>query len=182
MPISAESYTPDIRQAAISDPRGFLDTYEAPVIMDEVQYAPELLPYIKERIDEKRNTPAQYILTGSQNLMLLEHVTETLAGRTAMLKLLPLSQKEVSGKPELPLVWERKPKSAGNMNISRKRLWHDFIRGYYPELVAHPKRDSALWQSSYLQTYLERDVRTLRQVGDLSQFQLFLKALAARNG
>lgn len=103
-------------------------------------------------------------MTGSQNLLLMKRVTETLAGRAAMLKLLPLSQHEASGNPDLPLIWERKNKlsHAGIGTISVQKMWKSLIRGYYPELIAHPKRDHALWQASYLQTYLERDVRSLR--------------------
>jgi predicted AAA+ superfamily ATPase len=91
--------TPDIRAAAIEDPRGFLDTYHPPVIFDEVQYAPGLLAYVKERIDAHRNMPGQYLLTGSQNLLLAEKITESLAGRAAVLCLLPLSRRETEGNP-----------------------------------------------------------------------------------
>ena len=78
---------PDVRAAAVADPRGFLDMHPAPTIFDEVQYAPDLLPYIKERIDERRSARGQYFLTGSQNLLLSERVTETMAGRAAILRL-----------------------------------------------------------------------------------------------
>lgn len=178
---------PDVRAAAASDPRGFLGMYGPPVIFDEVQYAPDLLPYIKERIDAARERYGQYLLTGSQNLLLMERVTESLAGRTAMLRLLPLSRREVDGRPEAPLPWElnrptaarRACQQAGG-TLSYRDIWDGFLRGGYPELAAHPKRDITLWHASYVQTYLERDVRTLRQVGDLMQFQSFLRALAAR--
>ena len=85
---------PDVRAAAAADPRGFLEIHPAPVIFDEVQYAPDLLPYIKERIDERRTARGQYFLTGSQNLLLTEQVTESLAGSAAMLRLLPIYQRE----------------------------------------------------------------------------------------
>ena len=172
---------PDIRAAAETDPRGFLEMYSAPVIFDEIQYAPSLLPYIKEHIDAHRDTSGQYLLTGSQNILMTEHITESLAGRAAMLKLLPLSFREILGFSGAPLPWEE----SGELNrpkISLQQMWKQFLRGGYPELAAHPKRDTSLWHSSYIQTYLERDVRTLRQVGDLTTFQNFLRALAARNG
>jgi len=172
---------PDVRAAAGEDPRGFLDMYEPPVIFDEVQYAPDLLPYIKERIDESRSKSGQYLLTGSQNLLLMERVTESLAGRAAMLKLLPLSRREADGRPQALLPWESKKTSPPGKKPDRQRLWRAFLRGGYPELAAHPKRDISMWHASYVQTYLERDVRTLRQVGDLAQFQNFLQALAARS-
>jgi predicted AAA+ superfamily ATPase len=176
--VSLES--PDVRAAAGEDPRGFLEMYQPPVILDEVQYAPDLLFYIKERIDARRNKAGQYFLTGSRNLLLMEKISESLAGRAAMLRLLPLSRREVAGQPEALLPWESKKPGPPPKGTSRKDIWMNFLRGGYPELVADPGRDIGLWHSSYIQTYLERDVRSLRQVGDLSQFQNFLRALAAR--
>ncbi len=171
---------PDVRMAAAGDPRGFIESYPPPVIFDEVQYAPELLPYIKEKIDAERGKYGQYLITGSQNLLLMERVTESLAGRAAMFKLLPLTRREAEGNPGKPLPWEWK-KIPESKKVSPRNLWSEFLRGGYPELASHPNRDAALWHSAYIQTYLERDVRALRQVGDLTQFQNFLRALASRN-
>ena len=171
---------PDVRAAAAVDPRGFLDQYPPPVILDEVQYAPDLLPYVKERIDAKRAATGQYLLTGSQNLLLMAQITESLAGRAASLRLLPLSAREIAGQPARLLPWERP--GATRQNPHRRRLWPHLLRGGYPELAAFPARDAVLWHGSYMQTYLERDVRTLRQVGDLTLFQAFLRALASRSG
>ena len=171
---------PDIQAAVKEDPRSFLELYPPPVIFDEVQYVPNLLPYIKEKIDKSRDRYGQYLLTGSQNILMMEKVTESLAGRAAILRLLPLSRREAEGNPQLPLPWEKRipsTKSAQKFN----NLWKGFLRGGYPELAAHPKRSAAMWHSSYIQTYLERDLRTLRQVGDLTQFQNFLRVLAARS-
>lgn len=184
---------PDVRAAAAEDPRGFLDMHTGPVILDEVQYAPDLLPYVKERIDARRHVSGQYLLTGSQNLLVMEKVTESLAGRAAMLRLLPLSRREAEGHPQEPLPWERRRRGRSSSQgrtlhkLGRKvrsasaSLWVDFLRGGYPELAANPARDAGLWHASYVQTYLERDVRTVRQVGDLTQFQNFVRALAARS-
>ena len=172
---------PDVRASAIEDPRSFLELYPSPVIFDEVQYAPDLLPYIKEKIDAERDKSGQYLLTGSQNLLLMERVTESLAGRAAMLRLLPLSRREAERQPRAPLPWESKQSSSKVSKLSYRELWKGFLRGSYPELTALPRRDANLWHASYVQTYLERDVRTLRQVGDLTQFQSFLRALAARS-
>lgn len=173
---------PDLRAAALGDPRGFLDMYPPPILLDEVQFAPELLPYIKERVDADRANAGRFILTGSQNLLLAQHVTESLAGRAAMLRLLPLSHSEVVGRSEEPLFWERKEPANCGPDWAHGALWGGFIRGGYPELVVGEDRDLALWHASYVQTYLERDVRSLRQVGDLGQFQTFLRMLAARSG
>jgi predicted AAA+ superfamily ATPase len=173
---------PDVRAAAAADPRGFLEMHPAPAIFDEVQYAPDLLPYIKESIDERRDAHGQYFLTGSQNLLLTQQVTESLAGRAAMLRLLPVSQREEFGRSLDPLPWEPPRKRRAANHIALADLWKSFLRGGYPELVVEPDRDISLWHSSYVQTYLERDVRSLRQVGDLISFQSFLRALAARTG
>ena len=172
---------PDVRAAATEDPRGFLELYPAPVIYDEVHYAPDLLPYIKEKIDANRNRTGQYLLTGSQNLLLAQNVTESLAGRAAMLRLLPLSRREAEGRPQASLLWEREPQSSSRSSSGFGELWKGFLRGGYPELATQPDRDVSLWHASYIQTYLERDVRTLRQVGDLTQYQSFLRVLAARS-
>jgi predicted AAA+ superfamily ATPase len=138
------------------------------------------LPYIKERIDARRAATGQYLLTGSQNLLLMAQITESLAGRAATLRLLPLSHRELAGQPGRPLPWER----TGTLRQAPplRALWTHLLRGGYPELAAHPKRETALWHASYIQTYLERDVRVLRQVGDLTLFQVFLRGLAARSG
>lgn len=172
---------PDIRAAAKEDPRGFLDMYPPPVIFDEIQYVPDLLPYIKDRIDMHRARPGQYLLTGSQNLLLMEKITETLAGRTAVLRLLPMSRREIEGRPGLCLPWEKRENEILKRKNPADAIWNDFLRGNYPELVANPERDINLWHSAYVQTYLERDVRSMRQIGDLTQFQAFLKGLASRN-
>jgi hypothetical protein len=173
---------PDVRAAAAADPRGFLALYAPPVIFDEVQYAPDLLPYIKEHVDAHRTRSGQFLLTGSQNLLMMERVTESLAGRAAMLRLLPLSQLEAIGHPRARLPWETRTTRSEGTRLSQRDLWRSFLRGWYPELVARPPRDTTLWHSSYVQTYLERDVRSLRQVGDLTLFQSFLRALAVRSG
>jgi predicted AAA+ superfamily ATPase len=173
---------PDMRASAMEDPRTFIDMFPPPVIFDEVQCAPDLLPYIKEKIDADRDKSGQYLLTGSQNILLMEKVTESLAGRAAMLQLLPISRREEDKKPQLSLPWESKRRSSVEKPHAFQELWESFLRGGYPELVAQPGRDVNLWHAGYVQTYLERDVRTLRQVGDLSQFQNFIRALAARSG
>ncbi len=172
---------PDVRVAAGTDPRGFIEMYAPPVIFDEVQYAPDLLPYIKERIDSARTKKGQYLLTGSQNLLLMKSVTESLAGRAAILKLLPLSQREAAGQPQTPLPWERRRTERPAPKPAHKALWQSLLRGGYPEIVADPKRGAGLWHASYVQTYLERDVRGLREIADLPQFQSFLRLLASRS-
>lgn len=171
---------PDVRAAAIDDPRGFLAAFPPPVIYDEVQYTPDLLFYIKEIIDAGRDRAGQFVLTGSQNILLSRDVTESLAGRAAVLHLFPMSLREQTGAPRQPLPWE-KGRREERKKITSKKLWETFFRGGYPELVIAKNRDISLWHASYVQTYLERDVRSLRQLGDLTRFQSFLRALAARS-
>jgi predicted AAA+ superfamily ATPase len=151
------------RSFAASDPNGFLDRFaEDRVILDEIQYGPELLPYLKVRIDRDRHRYGRWLLTGSQQFQLMANVSESLAGRIALLELLPFSQLETEGRlpPDLPaLVWN----------------------GSYPEPALQPqKRD--LWISSYIQTYVERDVRQILKVQDLRTFETVLGLCAARHG
>lgn len=184
--------TPDVRAAAASDPRGLLDRAGRPLVIDEVQNAPQLLEYIKERVDVARDRPGQYVLSGSQNLLLLSQVSESLAGMALPLRLLPLSLRELEGTPQRPLAWEvghddeEPPERAGEPETvpaaALPQTWSRILRGGYPELAARPDRDPGWWHAAYVETYLERDVRTVRQVGDLVQFQAFMRALAARNG
>ncbi len=175
---------PVIREQAVHDPRLLMQRYPPPVIIDEIQYAPELLHYLKSDIDEHRQHSGRYVITGSQLFPLMQGVSESLAGRAAVLTLFPLSLREASGVPMGDGDWREAltgslpaPSPAG----LEPRL-QAVIRGGYPELALDPSRDARLWHASYLQTYLERDVRSLRQVGDLSDFQRFLKMLALRTG
>jgi hypothetical protein len=172
---------PDVRAAALADPRGFLAVHPPPVIFDEIQYCPDLLMYVKEVIDAHRSRRGQYLLTGSQNMLLLERVTESLAGRAAILRLLPLSFRETLGTPEALMPWENH-KRRRTVHLSIESLWDQLLRGSYPELAVEPERGFRLWHGSYMQTYIERDVRLVRQIGDLAVFQNFLRSLAARSG
>lgn len=168
---------PDLLALAQNDPRTFLDTHPPPVILDEVQGAPELLSYIKARVDERRDVPGQYYLTGSQNLLLNERVGQTLAGRAALFQLLPLSWREMDGASPNAL-----PREVANVRPRDiATTWQALVRGQFPELALDPAREPWLWHQSYIRTYLERDVRSLRQVGDLTSFQSFLRSLAARS-
>jgi len=172
---------PDVRAAALADPRGFLDFHRSPVILDEIQQVPELLSYIKVNIDQQRHRRGHYILTGSQNLLLAQHVAESLAGRAGMFRLLPLSHREVAGRYERRPVWQPTNRRVA-ATVQGQSLWASWLTGLYPEVVSESGRDVSSWHASYVQTYLERDVRTLRQVGDLGLFQSFIRLLATRSG
>ena len=173
---------PDVREAAAADPRGFLGLHSRPLILDEIQHAPGLLPYVKEIVDAHRSRPGQYLLTGSQNLGMSAAVTESLAGRAAVLRLLPLSWREMARDTSRKLPWERSREGLGAGPPRSDRGGLAGVRArHLPRAATHPRRDAELWHASYVQTYLERDVRSIRQVGDLVDFQRFLRAVAARS-
>ncbi len=132
-------------------------------------------------MDGDRGRRGAFLLSGSQNILLAERTTETLAGRAAVLKLMPLTQRETLGQPASPFPWEPGYHAPRKKLPTGLDLWEVLLRGWYPEPVSEPGRDISLWHASYMQTFLERDVRTLRQVGDLTLFQAFLRTLAARS-
>lgn len=174
---------PDIRIKAQDDPNGFLKQFTKPVILDEIQYVPDLLSYIKSLIDEKRK-PGFWILTGSQNFVLMQNVSQSLAGRAAILSLLPFSLTERLNKGQKTLSFDKLLKKNNILakNNNEKLLTEILSRGFFPEITINKKVDKDLWSGSYITTYLERDVRNLSQVGDLNQFERFLKACAVRTG
>lgn len=153
---------PDQREFATQDPRGFLSSFEKKIIIDEVQNVPTLFSYIQGIVDFKK-IKAQFILTGSSQLDLLEGVTQSLAGRAAIFHLLPLTIKE-----------------AGNSKFT-KSLEQAIFAGSYPS-VHFDKIPIYDWYKDYLVNYLERDVRKILNIKDLGTFQIFLKMCAARSG
>ncbi len=174
---------PDVRIRAKEDPLAFLENNPAPVIFDEIQYVPELLSYIKTKIDEKRK-PGQWLLTGSQNFTLMQGVSESLAGRVAVLSLLPFSYGERINQGDKLLSlseWQKRIRSFSSTKKSFA-LSEILLRGNYPEIASKKSVDRQLWCGSYISTYLERDVRNLTSVGDLNQFERFLRLCAARTG
>jgi len=172
---------PDKRLWAKEDPVSFLDNYSAPVIIDEFQYVPELLPYIKERIDRDRN-PGSYFLTGSQQFQVMKNVSESLAGRIAVTTLLPFSLSEMNLKYNKDWNEWFTNLTEGKGKRVQAKPGDIMINGLYPELVANRQVDRNLWFSSYIQTYLERDVKTLYDIGNLDRFSRFATLLAARCG
>jgi len=176
---------PDLRMLALSDPRFFIQRYSPPVVFDEIQYVPELLHYIKRDIDEHRQQKARYLLSGSQNLALMQGLSETLAGRAAVLSLLSLSNRERSGSANQSPFWQRDKNSVKLDQIptefySGSAIMKNILRSSFPELAVEPQRDARAWFAAYVQTYLERDVRNIRNVGSLNDFQRFLQLLATR--
>ncbi|MDP8246612.1 MAG: ATP-binding protein [Candidatus Tritonobacter lacicola] len=175
---------PDVRMRAQEDPRGFLDFHSPPVILDEIQYVPELLSYIKTMIDEDRR-PGRWLFTGSQNFPLMHGISQSLAGRAAVLCLLPFSLSEIAGRGLQSLDPAKLLKAKADTFPTHKAktsLADWILRGGYPELCRDRKVDRQLWCSSYIATYLERDIRQLINVTELRAFELFLRACAARTG
>jgi hypothetical protein len=150
---------PDIRQIALTDPRGFLSNYPKGAILDEIQHAPDLFSYLQRLVDENRQV--RYILTGSSNFLLLEKINQTLAGRTAVLHLLPFSF------AELPPGGE-----------SYESL---IFKGQYPRIYDRGI-DPTDFYPAYIQTYVERDVRLIKNIGDINAFIQFSQLCAGRIG
>ena len=171
------------RDLAKNDPALFLQLHQPPVLIDEVQYAPELFTYIKIRIDEHHN-PGDFWMTGSQIFRLMRGVQESLAGRVALLHMSPLSQREIIGAPCVPftpdlerLLAEQEKLAPVSTPELFKRLW----RGSMPGLVSDATLDRNIFYSSYLSTYVERDVRELSGSVDALKFNRFVTAVAARS-
>ncbi len=151
----------DNRQFALQDPNGFLEEYDKFVILDEVQQAPVLFSYIQTKVDEDA-IMGQYILSGSQNFYLLENITQSLAGRTIILKLLPFDFSELKQADLLP-----------------KDYTESILKGFYPAIYDRNITPD-VYYSNYIQTYVERDITTLRNVHNLRQFKDFLSICATR--
>lgn len=153
----------DIRRMAQADPRGFLNSFGTKIIIDEAQYAPDLFSYIQTKVDDVNDT-GMYILSGSHNFLLMENISQSLAGRAAILRLAPFSISELTQAGLLP------------NSIDEWLFTGGFPRIYDKDI--HPSD----YFPSYIQTYIERDIRTMRNVGNLSLFVKFLKLCAARIG
>lgn len=154
---------PDVRAFALEDPRGFLAQYPNGAVLDEIQNAPLLPSYLQGMVDQNP-APGRWILTGSQNLAVLQSTSQSLAGRAALLNLLPLSRAEVERFDDPPATLDQ-----------------SLISGGYPRIFDQKIRPTD-WLASYVATYLERDVRTITNVGDLVTFQRFLQLCAGRVG
>ncbi|MBI4586907.1 MAG: ATP-binding protein [Planctomycetes bacterium] len=171
---------PDTRRFAKEDPRGFLSQYQSGAILDEVQRAPELFSYLQGIVD-KRRIPGQFVLSGSQNFLLLENISQSLAGRVAVLNLLPFSLAEILERPGLPIPQDRLADPTGITVLSKEDLFTTLHRGMFPPILDRGL-DPQDWLKNYYQTFLERDVRLLSQVGDLDTFSRFVQLCAGRSG
>ena len=152
----------DNREFCLQDPKGFLKTYSSGVIIDEVQRTPQILSYIQTKVDKERKK-GQFILTGSNQFLLEEKLTQSLAGRVSLLRLLPLSMKELSSRKEL------------------KNLYYLIFKGFYPQLHTEEIR-TRHWFDNYIDTYVNKDIRLIKNISNLGQFNTLLKMLAGRVG
>ena len=182
-----------IRALAIEDPEMFLSRYKAPLIIDEFQYAPDLLTYIKIIVDKKRQenlndekikNTGLYYLTGSQVFHTMKQISESLAGRVGILELYPLSNREIEKKednlflPNYDFLDER-PKTR---KIDIEELYQKILKGNYPELYSNDKIERKAFFESYIKTYIERDIRDLINVKDEIKFLRFVESIAVRTG
>lgn len=181
-----------LRSQANEDPELFLRTHETPLIIDEFQYVPKLLNYIKIKVDEMRkntlfknqDSKTLYFLTGSQVFSAMKNITESLAGRIVILDLYGLSSRELNGLeekifiPDISLLKEKKK----TKKVSTLELFEKIINGSYPELNSNSSLNREVFYQSYIKTYIERDVRDLIKVKDETKFIKFLSSVAARTG
>jgi hypothetical protein len=168
---------PDKREFALTDPRSFLRSLPGGVILDEIQRVPTLLSYIQTTVDQE-DAPGRFILTGSQNLLLMSGISQTLAGRTAVVHLLPFSLRELRDDP-FPL-----PETVTTLSVPKKppfSLEEMLFKGFYPRI--HDKDlDAHDWLAAYYGTYVERDVRDVANIGNLETFRRFIRLCAGRTG
>ncbi len=175
-----------MRLAAQQDPASFLDRLELPVLIDEVQYAPNLFPYIKMTVD-KAKQPGLFWLTGSQQFDMMKNVTESLAGRVAILHLQGISLAEEQGRPDsapfLPDVALLKNRQKTAQSLTLPEAYHTIWRGSYPDMVT--QQNDKNWErfyDSYVATYIQRDVREYLNINDTASFHKFMQIAAARTG
>ena len=171
------------RELAQNDPQAFLGRFPAPLLIDEIQYAPQLFPYIKAVVDQKKEKGI-YWITGSQQFNMMQNVTESLAGRVGILKLQGLSSAEKDNRPLqeafLPVksvIEKRERPQPGSSEVYR-RIW----KGSYPALFTSPDDYWKMFYDSYMQTYIERDVKQILKVSDELLFVSFMRVLAAQTG
>ncbi len=168
---------PNIRELAQKDPELFLQQYKAPLIIDEIQYAPELFPYIKIRVDED-NTAGQYFLTGSQMFQMMKNVSESLAGRVGIMPLYSFNMAEIMQEERPAFLPKQINEPLYNYDISQ--IFERIYRGSMPKMICDTTLETEAFYSAYLQTYIERDIRSLIEIKNEQKFLKFIACLAAR--
>ncbi|MBN2359748.1 MAG: ATP-binding protein [Deltaproteobacteria bacterium] len=171
----------ELRSLARNDPGLFLQHHPPPLTIDEIQYAPQLLPYLKVRVD-RSGRMGEYWLTGSQHFHLMRDVSESLAGRVGVLRLLGLSQAEEDSVPAAARPWSPALARSGQARAAAtvRQIFSRIVRGSFPRLVHRNAPPLDAFYGSYVQTYIDRDLRDLVRAGSLSSFERFLRVCAAR--
>lgn len=177
----------DDREQAIKDPALFLQNHQPPVLIDEVQNAPQLFSYIKIYVDKHKGENGLFLLTGSQKFNLMQGIQETLAGRVAILDLLGLSREEINKTPHtnhfLPTdEWIENCKQKPVLEKTVQDIYQDIWNGSFPSLINNNGEDRDIYYNSYIQTYIERDVKSAYNISDTLAFKNFIKVVAARTG
>lgn len=177
----------DERKKAQQDPALFLQDHEPPLFIDEVQYAPQLFPYIKIYVDKHKNKNGLFLLTGSQKFSMIKNIQESLAGRVAIVDMLGFSNQEINRNPNydffLPTeIWLKKLRSKKIKSLTNLELFTKIWLGSFPALINNKGAERELYYNSYIRTYIERDIRDIFKISDIITFQNFIKATAARTG
>lgn len=176
------------RALAVRDPEMFLRIHPAPVVIDEIQYAPGLFEAIEGIVDERKletgNNAGMYILTGSQTYRLMEGVTQSMAGRVGIIEMSPLSMSEVIGREERPFVvdFESNIRRAMEHVLTVDDVYGMIVRGMYPELYDQPEMRTSEFYSDYVDTYIERDVSEIITLKDKLKFRQFMEYMASITG
>ncbi len=176
------------RMMAIQDPKMFLTMHPAPLIIDEVQYAPGLLDVLEEIVDSEKilngHNEGMYILTGSQAYNLMENVTQSMAGRISIIRMSPLSMNEILGRDEQPFVMdlEKKVRRSTDYKMSPTEAYDMILRGGYPELYEKPDMRVSKFYSDYVDSYIERDVSQIVNLKDKLKFRQFMEYIASITG
>jgi len=171
---------PQEQEFALTDPRGFLAQFTDRIILDEVQRAPKLFSYIQGIVDE-RKMAGQFILTGSQNFLLMEKVSQSLAGRCAVLHLSPFTQGELAGRPAADIDSLGKAVPLHTKKTTGLNLFEQMFKGFYPPIYDQNLQPQD-WLANYYRTYIERDVRQVFNPGDIETFARFVRLCAGRSG
>ena len=176
------------RETAINDPELFLTLHKAPLIIDEIQYAPKLFDVIEAIVNERKinggDNKGMYILTGSESYSLMQGVTQSLAGRVSIIEMSPFSLREIRNLEERPFIVEPNENDERNKEncLDIDELYPLIIKGFFPELYDNPLLDAETFYSDYVKTYLERDVSKLINLKDKMKFQKFMEVLASLTG
>jgi len=172
------------RESALTDPKGYIESLPKPITLDEIQKVPEVLEGVKMSVDKQRIN-GHFLLTGSANVLDMKRAKDTLAGRLIEIEMLPLSQKEIAHKSEeniIDILFDKGISGLTNTPISYQEVFSAIIKGGYPEILKiDSSRGKALWFNSYISTYVERDIRDVGELRDISAFIRFYNIIAPRS-